>query len=172
MSDAATIIDTVRTIAEDAREIVDLLTPKVVSNELLTAAELARIDALVARAGQVLEEASALAQAQRQDEIAALRTLIRNIDTALAAPGLSRATTTLLRSLRRRRRSRLLRLQTRRAMQFGGILSVRQVREVHDVLARARRAVASKKKASAFVGTTMQIADLALSIAARLAPIG
>ena len=115
---------------------------------------------------ELVKEASQRAKERRKVEIKAIEKLITGISDSLAVPGLSESTRKTLRNLRRRRRSQLLRLKSKEAMDFGGMLTPAQNKEIKDVLKRAKQDVARKKQATAFLGTLMRVADMALTIAA------
>lgn len=158
------LIEKVKGIADEARSLVDELQPKAQANAELTKAQLGRISKLVARAEATMSEANERAKAARKTEIEELEGLIKSVTTALGTPGLSNSARKELQDLRRRRRAQLLNLQTREALDFGGILSATQIQEIADVLKRAKQDVARKKKAAGFVASLMRIADIAVGI--------
>lgn len=158
------LIDTVKEIAGEARRIVEELKPKAAEGAELTQTELATIRKLVQRSEDAMSEANRLAKERRQQEIAELEELIESIESGLSTPGLSRSARDDLKNLKRRRRAQLLNLQTREALDFGGILTAPQVEEITAVLKRAKQDVAKKKKAAAFVATLLKVADIGVGI--------
>ncbi len=166
---ARSIVDTIRDIAGDAQDLVDLVTPKAAVDDTLSASELASISKLVKRAETALSDASVRAKQSRQQEIKELEKLVKSFTTALGVPGLSASARDNLKAIRRNRRAKLLRLQTQAAVDFGGILKPDEIKEIETLLKAARRDVARKKKAAAFVSTLLQIADKALIIAGKIA---
>jgi hypothetical protein len=115
-----------------------------------------------------MSEASQLAKQQRRERIEELEKSVEQLEGALATPGLPTSTRTQLQALKRRKRAQLVGLLARESMDFGGILTVTQVERIKDVLTRAKRDVATKKKAAAFLGTVMEVADISLSIVGKV----
>lgn len=162
--DTPGVIDRVKTIGADATELLELARPKAAGGADLTAAEIKKIGQLVKRSEATMSEASERAKAARREQIAELESHIENLTMTLATPGLSRTARDDLKALRRNRRAQLLNLQTREALDFGGILTADQVAEIGSVLKRAKADVAQKKKAAAFLASLTKIADLSVSI--------
>ena len=163
----SSLVDTVKRIGDDAVKILEAIKAKADDGADLTRKERDTIRALVKRSEDAFSDASKRAKARRKEQVVELKELIKNIDLALTTPGLDQGVRRDLRSLRRRRRARLVRLETRETMAFAGILTAREIREIADVLKRAKQDVRKKKNAAAFVGTVMKVADLALGIAAK-----
>jgi len=167
-NDKPSLIDQVKSIGEDASNLVDVLTAKAAANADLTSQELAAIDTLVKQSEAAMSEASQLAKQQRRERIEELEKMVEQLEGALATPGLPTGTRTELQALKRRKRAQLVGLLARESMDFGGILTVTQVERIKDVLARAKRDVATRKKAAAFLGTVMEVADISLSIVGKV----
>jgi hypothetical protein len=160
-------------IADDAKKIIEILRSKSVKDKeaVLSKKELDSIKSLIKRSEDAVRDAKLNAKKQLKRESDELTQLIKNIDLALATPDLDDDVRNDLKDLRRRRRAKLLRLQTKLALDFSGILRPQQIQEIQEVLKRAKAEVAKKKKASAFLSTTMQIADLALGILGKAASV-
>lgn len=165
------LIDTVREIASDAQEIVLSLQPKVAQSAELAPAERSAIDRLVRKAEETMAEANKLAKARRRQHIEDLQGQIDNLNLTLATPGLDSGTSATIKDILRKRMAQLLRLQTQEGLDFGGILSADQVREIEQVLVQAKQDVAEKKQAAAFLGTLMQVTDIALRVVSRAATL-
>ena len=164
------LIDQVKGIAEDAARLVDVLATRAAADADLTPRELAAIDDLVTRSEAALSEASQVARQRRREQISELEKIVKQTESALATPGLPASARAELQALKRRKRAQLVGLLARESMDFGGILSVAQVRRIEEVLRRARHEVARKKKAAAFLGIVLEVADISLSIVGRVAP--
>jgi len=162
------LVDQVKAIADEASNLVSVLTTKVAANADLTSEELKAIDKLVKQSEAALSEASQLAKKQRRVQIAELEKLVKQLEGALATPGLPGSARTELQALKRRKRAQLVGLLARESMDFGGILTVTQVERIKEVLKRAKKDVAQKKKAAAFLGTVMEVADISLSIVGKV----
>ena len=162
------LLDRVKSIGADATRLMDVLTTRAADDAELTSGELAAIDRLIRQSEAVLSDASQLARKRRRKQIGQLKKLLTQLDGALATPGLSVATRTELGALKRRKRAQLVGLLARESMDFGGILTVTQVRRIEDVLKRARRTVARKKKAAAFLGIVLEVVDISLSIVGKV----
>ena len=165
------IIDQVKSIGEDASKLVGVLTAKAAANEDLTKSELSTIDALIKRSEAALTEASQRAKEVRREQIKELEKMVAQLESALATPGLPASARADLQALKRRNRAQLVGLLARESMDFGGILTVTQVEHIKDVLKRAKKDVAQKKKAAAFLGTVMEVADISLSIVGKVVAV-
>ncbi len=170
-NDKPGLIDQVMSIGEDAASLVDVLTTKAADNADLTPGELAAIDKLVKQSEAALSEASQLAKKQRREQIKELKKMVKQLESALATPGLPLTARTELQALKRRKRAQLVGLLARESMDFGGILSVTQVERIENVLKRAKKEVAQKKKAAAFLGIVMEVADISLSIVGKVVTV-
>ncbi len=167
-TDKPSVIDKVKGIAGDAQKLAAELKPKAEQGANLTKKELDAIRKLVQRSEAAMSDANQRAKERRQQEIKALEELIQSITSALGTPGLSANARNDLKNLRRRRRAQLLHLQTRAALDFGGILTANQIKEIAELLKRAKQEVANKKKAAAFLTTVVRIADIALSVGRKV----
>ncbi len=165
------LIDTVKSIGADASKLVNVLTAKAAENADLTATERKAIEKLVKQSEAAMSEASQLAKKQRREQIKELEKMVKQLESALATPGLPDSARSDLQALKRRKRAQLVGLLTRESMDFGGILSVTQVKHIEDVLKRAKKDIAQKKKAAAFLGTVMEVADISLSIVGKVVAV-
>jgi hypothetical protein len=167
-NDTPGLIDTVKSIGDEASRLVSVLTTKAAENADLTSRELKAIDKLVKQSEAALSEASQLAKKQRQVQIAELEKMVKQLESAIATPGLPRTARADLQALKRRKRAQLVGLLARESMDFGGILTATQVEHIRDVLKRAKKDIARKKKAAAFLATVMEVADISLSIVGKV----
>lgn len=153
-------------VAEDAKKLIKILqsTAKKDKDAILSKKELDSIRRLIERSEDAMSDAKLKAKAMRHKEIDELTQLIKDIELALATPGLDEDVRNDLKNLRRRRRAKLVRLQIKLGMDFSGILTPKQIQEIQEVLKRAKADVAKKKKAAAFSATIMKIADVALGV--------
>jgi Spy/CpxP family protein refolding chaperone len=153
-------------VAEDAKKLIKILqsTAKKDKDAILSKKELDSIRRLIERSEDAMSDAKLKAKAMRHKEIDELTQLIKDIELALATPGLDEDVRNDLKNLRRRRRAKLVRLQIKLGMDFSGILTPKQIQEIQEVLKRAKADVAKKKKAAAFLATIMKIADVALGV--------
>ncbi len=164
MTDDTGVIAKVQGIADDAKSLINELQANTQANANLTDQQAASIAELVARSEATMGEASTQAKTARRAEIEELEGLIASFTTALATPGLPQSARSELQDLKRLRRAQLVNLQTREALDFGGILSAPQVLEIEDVLKRAKQDVATKKRAAGFVASLMRVADIAVGV--------
>jgi Spy/CpxP family protein refolding chaperone len=153
-------------VAEHAKKLIKILqsSAKKDKDAILSKKELDSIRRLIERSEDAMSDAKLKAKAMRHKEIDELTQLIKDIELALATPGLDEDVRNDLKNLRRRRRAKLIRLQIKLGMDFSGILTPKQIQEIQEVLKRAKADVAKKKKAAAFSATIMKIADVALGV--------
>lgn len=168
---AENIIDEVRSIGKDAQALAAEIQPRAQQGEDLSAAELQKIDAMVKRAENAMSTAKVQSKKRREAQIAELENLVNSINLSLGTPGLSSKVRSDLKKLKRNKLAQLTRLRTRAALDFGGILSAAEIMDITRVLKEANAAVAKKKKAAAFLGSLLSIANLAISIAGKAAKL-
>ena len=123
------------------------------------------------RSEAALTEASQLAKEQRREQIKELEKMVKQLESALATPGLPGSARAELQALKRKKRAQLVRLLARESMDFGGILTATQVERIKEVLKRAKQDVARKKKAAAFLATVIEVADISLSIVGKVVTV-
>lgn len=165
---AKNVVEEVSSIGKDAEALVAELQPKAQQDKNLTQAELKKIDKLVKRSEAAMSAANVRAKETRKAQIAELEKLVKSIDLSLSTPGLTQTTINDLKKLKRNKLAQLTRLEGRAALDFGGLLSPTEIKEIATVLQQAKKAVASKKKAAAFLGSILKIANFAISIVAKL----
>ena len=164
---AINVIEEVASIGEDAQALVAEFQPKAQQGKDLTKAELRKIDKLVKRSEAAISAAEQRAKETRKAQIAELEKLVKSIELSLTTPGLTPTAINDLKKLKRNKLAQLTRLKTRAALDFGGILSPAEIKDIATVLQQARNAVASKKKAAAFLGSMLNIANLAIGIVTK-----
>ncbi len=161
------VIAEVSSIGKDAQALVAELQPKAQQGKDLTAAEKKKIAGLVKRSTEAMKAAETRAKKRRQDQIAELGKLLDSIKLSLGTPGLSETAIKDLKQLRRNTRAKLVRLETRAGLDFGGILSAAEIKAIEAVLKEAKNAVERKKKVAAFLGSLIKVANLAISIVGK-----
>jgi len=162
------VIEEVSSIGKDAQALVAELQPKAQQGADLTNAELKKIDRLVKRSEAAMSAAEVRAKERRKAQISELDKLINNITLSLGTPGLSQTAIDDLKRLKRNKLAQVVRLKTRAALDFGGILSPAEIKDIATVLKQAKADVAAKKKAAAVLGSILQIANLAISIVGKV----
>lgn len=165
------LIEVVKSIGQDAADLADILSRRAAADADLTKRERTAIETLIARSQSAMTEASALAKERRREQIGELEKLIKSLESAIANLGSQPEARRELQALKRSKRAQLVGLLTRESMDFGGILTVTQVERIRDVLTRAKRDVARRKKAAAFLSTLMEVADLSVSIVGKLVAV-
>lgn len=160
-------IEAVRAIGTRAQELNTLAQTRAMENGDLTDEEISMISDLIDQSEHALDHAKEQARHRCAEEMAELQTLIDQIDASLAVPGLDAETRDELKRLRRLRRAKLLRLQSREAVDFAGILTAQEVEEITTVLGQARHEVAQKQKAADFLSLLVRIADFSLKIVSK-----
>lgn len=163
------ILEMVSSIAKDAQVLAAELQPPASAGADITPQQLNAVKKLIETSEATLDEASQRARERRQAQIKELQNLIDSLELALTTPGLSPTAREDLKRKRRNRLTQLARLQAKEALDFGGILTTARLEEITQVLREANRAVAQRKRAAAFLGSLLKIADLALGIAGKLA---
>ena len=161
-------IGRVNKLVATAQRLANAIRPKAEDNGALAEQELRSISRLLDQAENAMSDGREEARKKIEDEIDDLSTLIANLDGALATPGLSSAARREMKTLRRRRLARRTRLRGKLAMDFAGILKAAEIREMTALLGKARRDVAARKRAAAFLVTLLKVADAGLTIAAKL----
>lgn len=160
-------LDPAQGIGEDIRALVAMLLPKAETGAALSTKELGTIGRLIRRSEAAIDAAGAQVHKRRQQEIEQLRSLVDDLDAALSTPGLDRRARDDLQALRRRKRARLVRLQTKQAMDFGGMLPARDLQKIQALFARVRRDVARRRQAAVHVANLLLLADVVLMITTR-----
>lgn len=151
-ADAKTLFDTLKGLADQGRD--------------ARKTEKDKITGLLKR----LDTASrAAARERRAAEIDRISDLIQVNETALTITGLSSSTRDALKADLMRLRARRTRLRNLAATDFGGILKADEVEQLEELVKAARKEVAEKKLAAAFLGSVFKIGDLALTMAGKLA---
>ena len=102
-------------------------------------------------------------------EIQKLTTEIEQLDSLLAIIGIPKNVRDQAKAERGKKIARRGRLQGQCGTDFGGILTKTELQELDELLAKAKKEVQAKQKAAEFIQTTLKIADISLSIAAKLA---
>lgn len=102
-------------------------------------------------------------------EIKKLTTEIEQLDSLLAIIGIPKNVRDQAKAERGRKIARRGRLQGKCGTDFGGILTKTELKELDELLAKANKEVQAKQKAAEFIQTALKIADISLSIAAKLA---
>lgn len=166
---AKSTVDTVRSVAEDAKKLAESLRTTAATDAKPSAKQAQAFRRLITSAEKSLAEGRKRAKEQRRTEIADLEKLIAAFDATLGTPGIPESVRKDVKTLRRRKRAQLARLAARESVDFAGILTAREVKDVDKLLTRARKEVAARKKAAALLKTVLEVADRALTIAAKAA---
>ncbi len=159
------VTTTVRGIAKDAQKLIKAFKPKAESDIKLTHEDYENLRRLTQRAQEAASQANQQAKQRCENQILELEQLLANLDQALGTPGLDNDTRSDLKRMRRQKRAQLLRLQTKLAMDFAGILSARDIQEIQRVIKKANKDVKHKRRAAAILATLVQITDIAIRIA-------
>ncbi len=169
MSKAAArdLIDDVKAIGTQAKKLLDTVQTRATDQGKLSAGEIKQIAALVAKSEALLLAANQRAKTARDQQIVEFEEHIRQINSSLSTPGLSATAVSDLKALKRSRRAKLVRLQARAALDFGGILTTADVADISRVLKNARTATEKKQKATDFIASLVKIADLAINITGK-----
>lgn len=161
-----TSIQTLTEIGGDIKGLFDVFTGLAAEGKETTAAQRKSFERLIGRLDTTARQAS---RERRDTEIAQLETVIDAHEKTLAVPGLPKSVRDALKADLIRKRSRRTRLQNLAATDFDGILTAEDVRELEELVAAAREEVAKKKFAAELLSSVMKAADLALSLAGKLA---
>ena len=166
-SEVKGLIDDVKSIGERANQLLATIQNKAINQANLTSAEISQIKRLVEQSEVLMSEASQRARTARDQQIKELEEHIKNINLSLTTPSLSASTVSELKSLRRRRRAKLTRLQARAALDFGGVLTPEDITDISEILKKARHATQRKRKAADFIDSLIKIADLSIDIVGK-----
>lgn len=161
---ATSILQTVNDIGFDALELQDSLVSKAENDSDIDDEERAQLAELIERADAALDAARAQAREKLENQIAVLERQIRSIEAGLSAANLPDEVREELETKARSLRGKLAYDRTVVATDFAGILPRDQLEQIDRVLDTAREDVRQKKKAAAFLGTLIQVADLAFDI--------
>jgi hypothetical protein len=159
-------IQKLKGISDEAKELFEVLRDLAKQQKDVTAKQKDKIKKLVDRLDKTSREA---ARERRRAEIQRLTEVIEAHDLSLTVPGLSSAAREAIRADRVAKLARRARLRAQEGTDFGGILTAREAGKIVDVAEKARKEVRTKKRAAAFLESTVKIADLALTIAGKLA---
>jgi hypothetical protein len=95
--------------------------------------------------------------------------VIKAYEVTLSVSGLTASTRKAIRADLTRKRARRARLRNREGTDFGGVLTAAEVKKLREVVRQANKEVKQKKLAASFLGSLLEMADLALSLAGRFA---
>jgi polyhydroxyalkanoate synthesis regulator phasin len=102
-------------------------------------------------------------------EIEKLDKEIEKLGSLLAIIGLPKNIRDRAKAERGKKVARRGRLQGKLGSDFRGILTATEIKELDELVAKANKEVQAKVKAAEFLQTVLKIADISLSIAAKLA---
>lgn len=109
------------------------------------------------------------AQARRKEDIAHLDEMIATRERALTVPGLPQSVIDDIKGDLAVNRARRARLSSQEGTDFSGILTSTEARKFEELIADVKREVRSRQVIGAMLASATKIADIALSIAAKLA---
>jgi hypothetical protein len=136
-----------RKIAAEAKRLLDVLQKLAVRGGNASSGHRKRIESLVKR----LDTASRSAARERRNrEIRKLSGVIKAYEVTLSVSGLTAST-------------------RKEGTDFGGVLTAAEVKKLREVVRQANKEVKQKKLAASFLGSLLEMADLALSLAGRFA---
>lgn len=159
-------IKALKTVSAEAKQLFEVLKGLAEQDADATEAQKRQIAKL---AEKLDAEARNAARARRDAEIQELTEIIQAHDETLTVPGLSHSTRDTVRAARQSAVARRGRLRAQAATDFGGILTKQVTDKLDDLVKKAKEDVARKKKAAAFLQGLVQVTDLALNIAGKLA---
>lgn len=155
-----------RKIAAEAKRLLDVLQKLAVRGGNASSGHRKRIESLVKR----LDTASRSAARERRNrEIRKLSGVIKAYEVTLSVSGLTASTRKAIRADLTRKRARRARLRNQEGTDFGGVLTAAEVKKLREVVRQANKEVKQKKLAASFLGSLLEMADLALSLAGRFA---
>lgn len=166
---AESIVDIVRSVADDAMKLAASLKNTAANDAEPTARQTKTFRELITSAERALSDGRKRAKERRRKRIEELQELIAAFDSTLATPGIPDDVREDVKTLRRRKRAQLIRLSATESVDFAGIMTADEIEYVESLLERARKEVAARKKAAALLKTTLEVADRALTIAAKAA---
>lgn len=163
---------TLQQLKKEADHLVDV-TGKLVDR--LKAAEAVpdalKEQALSALLGEAEENRTTLVAASRRARIEELTKEIDDAEAVLQEPGLDQGTRGTVKGERDANVAERAQLNAEAASDFAGVLTATEVQELSGLLAAARNEVAQKKQAAAAIAFAMKLADIALSVAAKVAAL-
>ena len=159
-------IDNLKGIADDAKQLFEVLKSAAEQGKEATHAQKDRLKKLTSGLDENVRKAS---RERRQEEINQLNEAIAKLDTVLSIVGLPKDIRDDARAERARKVARRGRLRAQQGLDFSGILNSREIEELQILVDKANKDVARKKQAAAFLQTTLEVADIGLRIAAKLA---
>ncbi len=153
-------------VSGEAKAILDVLRELAKDSKKVTQAQKSKITGLAKQLGKATSDA---VKAQRDEEIAALKAAVKDLSNSLAIPGLPRSPRDSLRKMRVSKNARLARLSAKKATDFTGVLTKTHAEKLDKLVKAVKKDTAAKQFASAFLEGVVKIADLALTIAGKLA---
>lgn len=160
------VIKKLKDIADEAKQLFELLKNLAEQQENATAGQKDKIKQLADKLDTASREA---ARERRRAEIQQLTEVIEAHELTLTVPGLSSSAREAIRADRFAKLARRARLRAQEGTDFGAILTSREVEKIVDLVKKARREVRTKQRAAAFLESAVKIADVALTIAGKLA---
>lgn len=159
-------LDTLRAIAAEARELAAGIAAAAEAGEEAPAPHLESLRGLAERFDRTARLA---ARERRRREIRRLSAVISAHESTLALAGLSSDTREALRAQLVASRARRSRLRSQDATDFDGLLSAEEVEALEGLVERARDEARERAVAAAWLDVAYDMADLALTVAGRLA---
>ncbi len=161
-----TTINKLKSIADDAKDLFDKLKDLADKGKDATKAQKDNIERLAIK----LDTESRIAASERLNaEIEQLTDIIDRDNLILGIPGLSRTARDAVRADKVKTLARRARRRASLGTDFAGILNSNEVKKIVELVVKAKKEVKMKKFAADFLDSAVKIADLALSIAGKIA---
>jgi hypothetical protein len=164
-------VEDIKAIAEDAHELAGKLRDVLRDDPEAetTAKQRGELTRLITAAEKTRTALRAAAKAERAARIAELKDHIRVIKSSLATPGLTSDAQDRLDELLDTNQAELARLQNLDATDFSGLLPPEEFQQIAELLEAAKKEVQEKRKVAQALSIAVQAADLALTVAGKLA---
>ena len=153
-------------IAADAKSIFDTLHSRASQGNAATTNETAALRQL---ANDLDTNAAQAAEARRGEDIAHLDEMIATYERTLTVPGLPPSVINDIKGDLTVKRAKRARLSSQIGTNFSGILTSAEAKKFEELIADVKQEVHRRQVIGAMLASATKIADIALSIAAKLA---
>jgi len=159
-------VETLKSVADDAKAIVKEMQSLAADAKKVTKAQKSRIARLASKLDDAAKQG---ARERRARDIKALTEFIETHEMSLSVVGLPKSVRDEIRADLMAKRARRARLRAQEATDFGGIQSKSKATELDALVKAVKRDTAKKQLAQAFLTSVVKIADVAITIAGKIA---